>query len=179
LLAGLASLAVFPLQAARGWRFGGTYELNQRTLPIAEPVFVSAVGFARSVYTFLKTVPWLGEWSFFRAPKPLLLLFLGLTICAIGSARFHRSPRSPSHLIAAAFAFAGFTLFAIANRRYFGVWGGVGGWYAWTWAPWLREAATDHIEFRRITATRLLFLETATILAFNVVFLHDAFRLYR
>jgi hypothetical protein len=32
---------------------------------------------------------------------------------------------------------------AVGNRGVFGVWGGLGGWYVWTWFPWLWRLAAD------------------------------------
>jgi hypothetical protein len=40
-------------------------------------------------------------------------------------------------------AAAGFLAVAFGNRVVFGVWGGIGGWYLWNWAPWLWLACQE------------------------------------
>ena len=83
---GILALAVFPVQALRGWNWGGTLEFNQAAAA-AFSVSDAAVGLVRSVYTFWKTTFWLGEWSFFRAPRRLVGAYLLLWIAALVLAR--------------------------------------------------------------------------------------------
>jgi hypothetical protein len=52
------------------------------------------------------------------------------------------------HAAGALVAAGGFLAFAVANRLYYGDWGGVGGWYVWTWLPWLAVAASDLARMR-------------------------------
>jgi hypothetical protein len=74
-LAGAATAGIFvPVQWLRGWAWGGTVELNAPSGTIDEGLLQIAIGFGRSVYTFVKTALWLGEWSFFRPPMWLVVL---------------------------------------------------------------------------------------------------------
>ncbi len=173
----LGTLTVFPVQALlRGWSWGGTYELNRPTTPINESLLTSVVGIVRSAYTFLKTVFWLGEWSFFRPPRVLVLVYFVLIAAWLVRCRL-KVPRQDlvSHLAGAGVAVAGFLVFAVANRRLFGVWGGVGGWYFWTWFPWLLVAARDIVDFSSgrkslVVAASLLFLLLANLSWFETAF---------
>ncbi|HKD16381.1 MAG TPA: hypothetical protein VKG23_00840 [Thermoanaerobaculia bacterium] len=144
-----ASLAVFPVQLLRGWRFGGTVELNRATAPIAEPGWHAAVGFARSAYAFVKTAFWVGGWSELRPPAWLAAAYFVLLIAAVLASRRATPPtRLSAHRVGLAVAAAGFIVFAVANRRLYGDWGGVAGWYLWDWSPWLATAAADLIRVR-------------------------------
>jgi Glycosyltransferase family 87 len=58
-----ASLAVFPMQAWRGWFWGGTLELNAVRHPIAESWTGASLGYLRSAYAFVKTTFWVGGMS--------------------------------------------------------------------------------------------------------------------
>ena len=175
---GSASLAVFPLQALRGWNWGGTLEFNQ-----AAAVAVSAgdtvLGLARSTYTFWKTTFWLGEWSFFRAPRALVIAYFLLWVAGLVLARRRADPqRTAAHALGALAAACGFLAFAVGNRLYYGDWGGVGGWYAWTWLPWLALAAADLATVERRAGARLLWALAAFVLAANVLWFARAWPLY-
>jgi hypothetical protein len=179
IMAGICSLLVFPLQLVRGWKWGGTYELNRPGRPWEESLSATVVGFVRSAYTFVKTTFWLGEGTFFHAPTVLVIAYGILLGAAAFACRRRRIPRWLfAHVAGLGVAACGFTLFAIANRRFFGGWGGVGGWYVWGWYPWLVVAAYDTLLVRRPWSRILV---TATILftaATNIVFYTIAYRLY-
>ncbi len=82
------------------------------------------------------------------------------------------------HLAGAAVAVAGIVTFILANRRFFGGWGGVGGWYLWGWTPWLLIAFDDLLRVSR-RAWRFLLPATAIFaVVSNVIYLIRAFRLY-
>ncbi len=128
----------------------------------------------------MKTTFWVGGWSFSRAPVPLVAAFFVL----LASAALLLRPRSPSgrpgpHALALAVAAAGFLVLAVGNRRLFGGWGGLGGWYAWNWLPWLAVAADDLLEYRTPRGrTWLLSALVAFVLVANAAFAVRAFRLY-
>ena len=180
LLSAAASALVVPVQALRGWAWGGTYELNRTAGALGESLGESGLGFARSLYTFAKTTFWIGGWSFFRAPVALVAAYFALFLLAAALLK----PVAPArrllpHLAAFAVAAAGFAVLAVGNRRLFGAWGGLGGWYAWNWLPWLAVAADDLLERRSDGARRLLLAALAIFLAVaNAAFAAAAARLY-
>jgi len=179
LVACVGALGIVPLQWLRGWHWGGTLELNRPTRPIFEPLSDTLVGFARSVYTFAKTTIWLGEWSVFRPPLLLLVAWGVVAIFWIASVRWKpRAARVVPHLFGIAIAVGGFVTFAIANRRYFGSWGGVGGWYVWGWFPWLVVAASDLLEIRVSRWRWLSALTLVCVVITNAVYYWIAVRLY-
>lgn len=174
------SALVVPVQALRGWAWGGTYELNRTAGALGESAAATVLGFARSLYTFAKTLFWIGGWSFFRAPVALVAAFFAFLVLAAVLLR----PASPArrllpHVAGFAVAAAGFAVLAVGNRRLFGTWGGLGGWYAWNWLPWLAVAADDLLERRSDGARRLLLGAFAAFLAAaNAAFAAAAARLY-
>ncbi len=175
----LSAALVFPVQLWRGWWWGGTYELNRPGPPVAEPFLQMILGLVRSVYTFLKTTFWLGEWTFFRAPTLLVLSFFALCGACLFVARLRPTPRRvAAHLVAAACASLGLLIFVLANHRFFGVWGGVGGWYAWAWFPWLMTAASDLATLESRTGRRFILVLALFVAVANVCFYWTAFRLY-
>jgi hypothetical protein len=179
LVACFGALLIVPLQWLRGWHWGGTLELNRPTKPIVEPLWDTLVGFTRSAYTFAKTTIWLGEWSVFRPPLLLLLAWGVIAIVWIASVRWKpRADRVLPHLFGIVIAVCGFVTFAIANRRYFGGWGGVGGWYVWGWVPWLVVAADDLLEIRASRWRWLSALTLTCVLLTNAVYYWIAVRLY-
>ncbi len=174
-----AAALVVPLQAIRGLWWGGIDELNRPTPPLAEALSATLVGLARSFYAFLKTTFWLGEWSFFRPPLPVLLAAAALAISWLVAGRWRASGGAAiPHLVGAAVALIGFVGFAVANRRFFGVWGGVGGWYAWSWLPWLSVAAHDLFTVDPRWRTSLLAATAAFSLVANAVYYAIACRIY-
>ncbi len=176
---GAVSLAVFPLQALRGWLWGGTIELNAARRAIGEPLGRAILGFARSAYAFVKTTFWIGGWSFVRPPRALTLCYFALLLAALfASRRRPNPPRLAAHAAAFAAAGVGFTVFALANRRFYGEWGGVAGWYLWDWSPWIFAAAADLVRFRPGAAKALLGAAALFVLAANAAWLAAALRLY-
>lgn len=177
--AALASLSVFPVQAARGWLWGGTYEFNRAARAPLGSLSDTVLGLARSAYTFVKTTFWLGEWSFFRAPRPLVAAFFLLLAGALVAARRRVPPlRLPAHAAAASAAALGFLAFAVGNRLFYGDWGGLGGWYVWGWLPWLALAASDLATLSRRGAAILLTALAAFVLVANALWLAVAWPLY-
>jgi hypothetical protein len=180
-LGALASLCVFPIQAARGWLWGGTYEFNRAALTPGHIGSLSDIllGLARSAYTFAKTTFWLGEWSFFRAPQLLVAAFFLLVACALLAARRRVPPlRLPAHAAAFVAAAGGLLAFVVGNRLFYGHWGGVGGWYAWGWLPWLALAASDLASIPRRAGAWLLAALAAFVLVSNVLWFAVAWPLY-
>jgi hypothetical protein len=173
------SLAVFPVQLLRGWLWGGTVELNRATAAIGEPALAVLLGILRSAYAFAKTIFWVGGWSLLRPPSWLVAAWFALIVAAFASSRCRRPPRrAPAHAAALVVALAGFLVFAIANRRLYGVWGGVAGWYFWDWSPWLAVAAADLRVVRRGAAAPLLAAAGLFVLASNAVWIAAHLRLY-
>jgi hypothetical protein len=163
-----ASLLLFPVQALRGWMWGGTLELNAPGGPIVETAVQAAAGFVRSAYAFVKTTMWVGGSSLIRPPRWLVVAY-GAGLAALGLALRRRpdSRRRIAHGAALIAACAGFAVFAIANRRYYGDWGGVAGWYAWGWSPWLAAAAWDLAAVERRFVRLLLAAEAVFVVASN------------
>jgi hypothetical protein len=179
----LCSCLFLPLQWLRGWAWGGTVELNTPgSLIEGETLTSLTIGLARSCYTFLKTAVWLGEWSFFHAPTALVVTGGLLALTWLATSRL----RAPSgwrvaHVVAALSCVLGVLLFVVVNRKHFGVWGGVGGWYLWAWYPWLGVAVGDCFESRKGSRRlrAVLVLATVTwIAAANVLWFTAANGLY-
>ena len=183
----LASLSVVGVQAVRGWSWGGTYELNQLGW-VPDSTRSLAVGLVRSIYTFVKTVFWLGEWSFFRAPLILNLMWVGVLSVAVAS-QFRRrrkdapvaasvpSASLPGRANAAGIlvVVGGFLAMAVLNRKLFGQWGGLGGWYAWGWAPWLAVAFGPTVSDR---LPRFTFALGVFVLLANALWFRSAVAVY-
>ena len=149
LLIAASGLAVFPLQWLRGWAWGGTLEANTPLGALGSLPDI-LVGLVHSAATFLKTAVWLGGWTFFRPPGWVLIALpaFGLLL-TLRCLRLRRPAANVgAHLAGGALALAGFVTFALGQRQIFGIWGGVGGWYAWGWAPWLALLASDLCEVR-------------------------------
>ncbi len=176
-----ATLAVFPVQALRGWRWGGTLEFNSAAAALGGSVGDLVVGLARSAYTLIKTTFWLGEWTFFRAPRPLVVAFFLLLAAFLLLARSPRgsSPRRRPRRRRAGRGRLGSVAFAVANRLYYGDWGGVGGWYVWTWLPWLALAASDVASIPRRAGAWLLAALAAFVLVSNAMWFAVAFGVWR
>jgi hypothetical protein len=173
-----AALAVFPIQAWRGWFWGGTLELNALRHPIAESWMGASLGYLRSSYAFVKTTLWVGGMSRLRPPRWLVAgygLWLAAALVCVRAAPVRR--RGTAHAVAALAALLGFTIFALANRAYYGEWGGVGGWYLWTWSPWIAQAAADLGTMRPRAWGFLLSAEGALVVISSAVWLgaHAAF----
>jgi hypothetical protein len=178
-VSGLASLCVFPLQFLRGWRWGGTYELNQPAAPLGGTLTEVAVGLGRSAYTFFKTAFWLGNWSFFRPPTLLLAGFWLLLLLWTVAARARPEARLPlPHLVAAVAASVAMLLFFFGHRRFWGDWGGVGGWYLWAWIPWIAAAANDLLRLRASARVPLLVVTAAFAVVANLFYFRIAVGLY-
>jgi len=148
--------------------WGGTLELNAPGAPLSEPFGQAALGFLRSAYAFVKTTLWVGGFSLIRPPRWLVAGY-GAWLAGVAWALRWRpgARRALAHGAALAAAAAGFAVFAVANRRYYGVWGGVGGWYLWGWSPWIAEAVADLGTMPRAAARSLLWLEALLVVVSN------------
>ena len=169
--------AILPALVLGASTWGGAVKIAKR-LPAAMPAGEVAAGLARSLYTVGKGTAWMGEWSFFR--PPFWLLVLGLFLAAVLAARVRmslRCPRFPAHLAGIAVAAAGTIAFILTDRRVFGAWAGVGGWYVWGWAPWLAAAFDDVFAFRRREWWPLA-AAGAYVLLMNALWFGAAGRLY-
>jgi hypothetical protein len=170
--AAAASLLVYPVQALRGWMWGGTLELNSAGAAIGEPLVRAAAGFARSAYAFVKTALWVGGSSLLRPPRWLTAAYFAWLGAVAWALRRRTDPRrSLAHAAAFAAAAAGFAVFALANRRYYGDWGGVGGWYLWGWSPWIADAIADLARAPRARAHLLLGCEAALVVVSNAAWI--------
>lgn len=176
---GAAGLVVFPLQWLRGWARGGTLEANARFTGMGSlpEIFV---GLLHSAATFFKTAVWLGGWSFFRPPKWVLVFapLLGLLLVVRVIQRRPHPQNLGAHFAALALAGAGFVVFALGQRRIFGIWGGVGGWYAWGWAPWLALLASDVLEIRPGRERELVAGAVAGATVLSLIWFQVAYRTY-
>jgi hypothetical protein len=176
----LGSLLVFPVQWLRGWGWGGTYELNVVHAPLQESVTTFVTGLGRSIYTFGKTIFWIGGWSFFRSPTFLVIVFFVLIVMLFASCS--RRPASlatvAAHLTGISVAILGFVVLAILNRKLFGNWGGLGGWYFWGWFPWLSVAGSELLFFRRGAKPSLLTAWLLFVLLANVSWFGSSLHLY-
>ncbi|HTR04710.1 MAG TPA: hypothetical protein VMN82_16100 [Thermoanaerobaculia bacterium] len=174
-----AALAVVPVQAARGFLFGGTLELNSPAAPVGEPLGGAVLGLLRSAYAFFKTALWVGGQSLVRPPRWLVAAW-GLWLAAAGVLLRKRPDgrRALAHGAAAAAAAGGFVLFAVANRRHYGVWGGVAGWYLWSWSPWIAEAAADLATMPARAVRTLLGFEALLVAVANAAWIAESVRFY-
>jgi hypothetical protein len=173
------SLLFIPLQWLRGYLWGGTVELNAPAGGLGEEWTSVAVGLVRSAYTFGKTAFWLGEWSFFRAP--LWLLGLAAVFAALFILGSRLRPRSSSwvpYAVALAVAGAAVTVWFVMHRIFWGEWGGVGGWYAWAWSPWLVVAIDEFVHVLPERRRLLFVLGASLLLAANVSWFLAAHRTY-
>jgi hypothetical protein len=175
----VASLAVFPIQGLRGWLWGGTVELNRAAAAISEPGWRAAGGFLRSAYAFVKTAFWVGGWSGLRPPAWLAAAYFVLLGAAVlASRRRPDARRASAHAAGLAVAVLGFAVFAVANRRLYGMWGGVAGWYLWDWSPWLATAAADLVRIRPRSVTALVAATAVFAAVSNAVWLAAHVRFY-
>jgi hypothetical protein len=177
--AGVASLLVFPVQMMRGWYWGGTFELNRPGRSFDETAWQTLVGVGRSVYTFFKTAFWLGNWSFFRPPLALLTVFWLVLLLWIVWARYEPGATlRTAHAAAAVACTLGALLFFVSHRRFWGDWGGVGGWYFWSWFPWLAIAGRDLFSFRRGRGLLLLTAAAGLASIANIVYVQSCLYAY-
>jgi hypothetical protein len=174
-----ASLLVLPVQALRGWATGGAAELPRGAPAISESAAGWLVGLARTAWTLLKATPWAMGWSLLRPPAAILAAYLALLAAAAILARVRPDlRRAPAHAAAALAVGAGTIVFAVALRRYFGVWGGVTGWYVWNWSAWLAVAARDLLDVPPRRAVALLAAEAAVVATANAVWMAQAAAAY-
>lgn len=173
------SAAIFPLQWVRGWMWGGTLEANSVS-PIPDSLGTMVLGVAKSFVTLAKTAIWLGGWAGFRAPRWLLVSF-ALTILYLAFRCLRRRRTSGPvlpHAVAALIAAVGIVFFAIGHKKVFGVWGAVGGWYAWGWAPWLAFSLADVFELRDDHKLELALALSLAVVALNVAWYAIALSTY-
>lgn len=174
-----SGLVVLPLQWLRGWAWGGTLEANTAS-PTAESISTVLLGLAHSSYTFVKTAIWLGGWSSFRPPAALAVA-VPLFVAWLAVRVFRLRPRLehwPAHAAGLAVALLGFIAFAIGKQALFGVWGAVGGWYAWGWAPWLALLAAGTLELRDGRGREAILGALAGALLLNLAWFDVALRTY-
>ena len=175
-----SSSLIVPLQWFRGFRWGGTVELNYDSQAAAEPLQDFALGFVRSSYTFLKTTVWLGEWSFFRAPLWVLIVASLFLVIVILSLRFQEKPTVgfAPHAAGLVLAIAATSYWFISHRAFWGQWGGVGGWYAWGWYPWAAVLAGDFVGIHRSRRSLIFGGGVILLLIINIAWFTLAHRLY-
>jgi hypothetical protein len=174
-----ASALVLPLQWLRGFHWGGTVELNAARAPFDETLMQIVKGLARSGYTFAKTGFWLGEWSVFRAPSWLLIAAALLAVIAIFSMRIRRPPQWQPNAVALLVAIAATLAWFVSHRLFWGNWGGVGGWYAWGWLPWLAVVAHDFVQIEPPRRRTLFVAGVVLIVIANVAWFAAAHAVYR
>jgi len=181
LAAGLLGLGFLPVQWARGFDWGGTVELNASASHALPGPVATVVGMAESVAVTVKTAFWLGGWSFFRAPAWLMPLTLAAVLLAVTKNRVRlRLPSGAlAHAAALAVAAAGVVHFCRKHFEYFGVWGGVGGWYFWGWAPWIAVLARESLSFEKEAGERTAFRAALlSAVLWNIVWFTRAWALY-
>lgn len=180
LAATAATVAFVPIQLLRGWQWGGTLELEGLGTAWSDPLTIIGLGILHSAYTFIKTALWLGGWSVFRPPIWLLISGALLILAWLAVVRFKSAGWGTvlPHGIALLAAVAGFVAFAIGKRGVFGVWGAVGGWYAWDWLPWVAVALAQLITVKRKYRRVLVLCSVLWILAANLSWILIAIRLY-
>jgi hypothetical protein len=172
-----AILALAPAIVLGGTTWGGAVKIARR-IPRPMPAIEVVTGLARSVYTVAKGVLWMGEWSFFRPPIWVLLLGAAVLALLVGHTRIAPHPRRlPAHAAGVVVALGGTIAFLLADRRVFGDWGGVGGWYVWSWTPWLALLADDTLRWRGRIRLAILGVG-AYLVAINVSWFSIAGRLY-
>jgi hypothetical protein len=176
--AGLASLIVVPIQLLRGWQWGGTYELNRTALDLAGSLFEVARGLMRSLYTMIKTVFWVGGWSFFRAPGSLVVAWFLLLGIVLLSLRVRDRRTWIPHAAGGVTVVIGALLMAVGNRTLFGDWGGLGGWYFWGWFPAICFAGAEAFEIPAKSGRWLLAAGATFALWANVAYFLAAWKLY-
>lgn len=175
-----AATLVVPMQMLRGYEYGGTVELNRPgSFELLGPGD-TALGIAKSIAVSLKTAFWLGNWSFFRPPRFLLVVFAASVVGLLSAYRLKRdSAWTVAHAAGLTAAAVGTVAFAVGSHRLFGIWGGVGGWYFWGWAPWLVAAVYELLNRR--AESRIAHWSAAyagTVLLTNALWFMEAYRLY-
>lgn len=175
----LAAGVVMPFQLLRGWAWGGTLEMAAIGEALREPPGDIVLGVLHSVYTFIKTAFWLGGWSVFRPPFALVIALGLLLLAGAFLLAPSRSPkRLEAHLAGTLLAAAGFVAFAIGKWGVFKVWGGVGGWYLWPWAPWIAILLADLTRLRHRSKPVLILLTGGWLLVATVFWFIAANDLY-
>ncbi len=175
----IASLLVVPLQAIRGWSWGGTVEMNQTRFGFEEPIIQSVIGLGRSIYTIAKTTIWLGNWSFFRAPVGLLVAILALVVITLAFCRRRGTTTSLSSFLGGLLVLgAGVVAFSVAHRSLFGQWGGVGGWYVWGLMPWLAVGLTENLALAESARRYVLAATVLLVTVSNGLWLRSAAAIY-
>lgn len=174
-----STLASLGVQLARGWSWGGTVELNVPLEALGESVFGIGLGVVKSVLVMSKTALWLGQWSFFRPPDWVLALFVVLVGALLTSVDVRRTSRNGVfHVSVALWSIVLIMVFLVQHRRYFGVWGGVGGWYLWAWLPWVAMAFTDYRRSAFLPGRWLAIVGTAFSILTNIAWWVASVRLY-
>lgn len=179
-LGALVASLIVPVQALRGWAWGGTLELNVLGSP-TDSLVTMVTGVLHSAYTFLKTAGWLGGWSVFRPPAWLVILSFGLGFLWLIRLRPQRKPKwRVPHGAGLVISIVGFCAFALGKRQLFGLWGAVGGWYLWSWFPWLALLAEHTLAVRGQSSSRAWLYggTTSWVILVNIFWWVAAIRLY-
>jgi hypothetical protein len=166
LLGAAVSSLVVPVQALRGGAWGEMAHFGR----LVEPVSATAVGLARTAYSFVKTIFWTGGWSLVRPPRALVAFYAILVVSALAAWRPRARPvHLPAHAVAVAVGAAGVAAYSLALRLTYGVWEGVPGWYFWGWSPWVAVAVSDLGTVSPSAARPLLWAGAVFALVANVV----------
>ena len=172
----VASLAVIPVQWARGWLLGATYTYGPRSL--GEDFGQICVGLLRSAWGLVKTAFWVGGWTAFRPPWALVAAAVMVVALALVILRPIRLRAFPEHALAAAVAALGTVVIAVGNRRFAGTWGGLCGWYLWGWSPWIAVYLADTSAPTPVPKAPLVLAAILVVLAANVAWFVYAFKAY-
>lgn len=176
----LAAIAAFTVLVARfllAWSGGVTYSLAG-TLALHETVPAFLYGAAKTLYGLGKTSLWLGGWVGFR-PGPVALGLAVLSVLVpIATLRSRDWSEWLPHLGGLVVAAAGVLFVGLGNRAVFGVWGGIGGWYVWNWAPWLWLASIRLGDGWDWAGSRAVIAVTLLVLVVNVLWWKAALLAY-
>ena len=155
--------------------------MNRAVGALNEQLGEAALGLARSVYTFVKTSFCDRRLELFpRSPSRSS----SRSSASSSSPRFSCAPPLPPAVWPRTSSPSRWPQPASPSSRWetgrlFGTWGGLGGWYAWSWLPWLAVAADDLLAHRSEGTRWFLFAAvSAFVVAADVGFALAAARLY-
>ena len=172
-----ASATVAAVATVRGWGGGATYQF-ERLAELTDGAWGIAHGLARSSYGLLKTSVWLGGWVGFRPHGIVLALVAASVLLPLLGLRFESQRALWWHGAGVFVAIAGFVVIAVGNRLVFGLWGGIGGWYLWNWAPWFWQGIVELARPARQRIATTLAAEGAVVLLLNILWWREAIAAY-